>query len=58
MELPVTDVAALARLSGLEIAPEYAEGVAMQWAAVHMQARLVLQLDLDEAIEPAPVFRP
>jgi hypothetical protein len=58
MELPVTDVAALARLIGLEIGPEYAEGVAIQWAALQMQARLVLQLDLDEAIEPAPVFRP
>ncbi|MEJ0004895.1 MAG: DUF4089 domain-containing protein [Steroidobacteraceae bacterium] len=58
MAVPVAEVAALARLIGLEIAPQYMQDVAMQLVALQTQAQLVLELDLDEAIEPAPVFLP
>jgi hypothetical protein len=52
------DVAALANLAGLEVPAEYREGVAIQLTAVQAQAQLVMDLELDEGIEPAPVFRP
>jgi len=58
MAVPVAEVAALARLVGLAIPPRYAQGVATQLAALQTQAQLVMDLELDEAIEPAPVFLP
>ena len=58
MGAPVTDVAALARLAGFEIPPQFEEGVAIQLAAVQVQAKLVLDFSLDEETEPAPIFLP
>jgi hypothetical protein len=52
------DVAALASLAGLDIPPEYLDGVATQLAALLLQAELVLSFPLADEIEPAPVFTP
>jgi hypothetical protein len=58
MAVPEADVAALARLSGLRIPEQYAQGVALQLVALQTQAQLVMDLELDEATEPAPIFVP
>jgi Protein of unknown function (DUF4089) len=58
MAVPEADVAVLARLSGLRIPPQYAQGVAIQLVALQTQAQLVMDLELDEATEPAPIFVP
>lgn len=52
----LVDIDAMAKLAGLDIPQEYREGVATQFAALMVQAQLVLSLELDDAIEPAPVF--
>ena len=58
MGAPVEHVAALARLAGLEVPPQFEEGVAIQLAAVQAQAKLVMDFSLDEATEPAAIFLP
>jgi hypothetical protein len=52
------DVAALAKLAGLDIPPEYRDGVATQLAALLIQAELLLSFPLADELEPAPVFTP
>jgi hypothetical protein len=54
----LVDIDALAKLAGLEIPQEYRDGVAAQFAALMVQAEWVLSLELDDEIEPAPVFTP
>ena len=51
-------VAAAAPLLGLTIAPEWQAAVAQNLKTVAAAAALVLDFPLDEALEPAPVFRP
>jgi hypothetical protein len=53
-----TTVDTLAKLAGLDIPSEYHEGVATQFAALLVQAGLVLNFTLPDEIEPAPVFTP
>jgi len=52
------DVAALAKLAGLEIAEEHRENVATQLSGLMVHARLVMDFPLPDEVEPAPVFRP
>jgi hypothetical protein len=52
------DLDMLAALVGLDIPPEYREGVATQFQALKVQAELVLSFPLTEEVEPAPVFTP
>jgi hypothetical protein len=52
------DVAMLARINGLTIAPEYLPGVARNLAVLEEQIALLTAPPLDAEIEPAPVFRP
>jgi Protein of unknown function (DUF4089) len=50
-------VAALDSLLELNIPPEYAAGVAENLAQLLVQAKLVMELELPQDTEPAPVFR-
>ncbi len=52
------DIEELARLADLHIPWGYHAGVAAQFAALMVQAELVLSFPLDAAIEPGPVFTP
>jgi hypothetical protein len=52
------DLDMLAGLAGLDIPPEYRDGVATQFQALRVQAELVLSFPLAEELEPAPVFTP
>ncbi len=52
------DLDGLAELAGLSIPWGYREGGITQFAALMVQADLVLSFPLDEEIEPAPVFTP
>ena len=57
MGVSVAEVARLARLIGLQIPAQYVEGVATQLTALQTQAQLVMDLDLEQASEPAPDCR-
>jgi hypothetical protein len=62
--LPLTEdaagavVDAFVPLLGIAIAPEWREAVTANVRATAAAARLVLDFPLDDAVEPAPVFRP
>ena len=51
-------VAAAAQAQGLTLDPEQLRRVAAVFARNADIARLVLEFDLPESIEPAPVFQP
>lgn len=48
----------MAAVMGLKIEPEWQESVVANMAATARAAELVLGLELDEHVEPAPVFEP
>ena len=48
---------ALAPVLGLAVDPAWRGGVTAHWLAIQAAARLVLDFPLDDAVEPAPVFR-
>jgi Protein of unknown function (DUF4089) len=50
-------VVALGSVAELNIAPEYAGGVAENLARLLAQAKLVMEFELPSDMEPAPVFR-
>ncbi len=52
------DIDELAELAGLGIPWGYRDGVATQFAALMVQADLVLSFSLGDETEPAPVFTP
>jgi hypothetical protein len=54
----LVDIDELAKLAGIDIPWGYHAGVATQFAALMVQAELVLNFPLDAEIEPAPVFTP
>jgi hypothetical protein len=54
----LVDIDELAKLAGLDIPWGYHAGVAKQFAALMVQAELVLNFPLDAETEPAPVFTP
>ena len=51
-------IAAAAAAIGLPLPPEYRPGVRQNWETVTRMARLVLEAEMDEREEPAPVYRP
>jgi hypothetical protein len=51
-------VAASAQAQGLTLDPEQLQRVAAAFARIADIARVVLEFDLPESIEAAPVFRP
>ena len=61
--LPLTDdaagavVDALVPLVGIPMAPEWRDAVLANVKATAAAAALVLEAPLDDAVEPAPVFR-
>ncbi len=60
---PLTDEAAgavvdaMIPLLGIPMAPEWRDAVAANVKATAAAAALVLEVPLDDAVEPAPVFR-
>jgi hypothetical protein len=52
------DIDELANLVGLQIPEAHREHAAAQYAALLLQAELVLSFPLEDEIEPAPVFIP
>ena len=48
----------LIKLTGIDIPPEYRDGVATQLETLMAQAALVMSFSLPDATEPAPVFTP
>jgi len=62
MAMPELDaeahVAHMAGVMGLEIRPEWREGVVANMRATARAAALVLDFSLDEHVEPASVFEP
>lgn len=48
----------MAAVMGLSIEPEWLDSVVANMAATARAAELVLGLELDEHVEPAPVFVP
>ena len=50
-------VGALGSVVDLNIPPEYAAGVAENLARLLAQAKLVMEFELSQDTEPAPVFR-
>ena len=57
MPLDPTQLAALASLAGIEIAPEHMPGVIANLELLAQQAALLFEGDVTAAVEPAPVFR-
>jgi len=57
MTVAAAGIEALQRAAAA-VPPEYREGVAMQLTALLLQAQLVQEFPLPDAIEPAPVFTP
>lgn len=55
---PATCVDATAALIGLPIDPEHHPGVVLNLEWIAQMAALVTEFPLDDADEPAPVFRP
>ena len=51
-------VDAMAPWLGLAVRPDWREPVAANLVALTQAASLVLSFPLDDALEPAPVFRP
>lgn len=51
-------VAAAAQAQGLSLVPEQQERIAAVFARNAEIARLVLEFDLPDSVEPAPVFEP
>jgi hypothetical protein len=51
-------IEAAAAALGLPLTPEYRPGVRQNWETVTRMAKLVLEADMDEREEPAPVYRP
>jgi hypothetical protein len=56
--VPVPYVDLAAPLAGLSIPPQYREGVERNIQRAAQIARPLMDLDLDEKVEPAAVFRP
>jgi hypothetical protein len=50
-------VDAAARAAGVAITPEQRAGVLMNFARIAAMAALVNGLEIDETVDPAPVFR-
>ena len=55
---PEAVIDAMAPLLGLTIAPEYRAGIATNLAVTSALVTLVLDVPLDDHVEPAAVFRP
>ncbi len=51
-------IEAAAAALGLPLSPEFRPGVRQNWETVTRMAKLVLEADMDEREEPAPVYRP
>ncbi len=49
---------AMAPLLGIAVAPEFRPGVVQNLATIMRLAAVVLEAEIDEREEPAPVFRP
>lgn len=58
MELTEQEVALLATLHNLEIAPGHMPGVIRNLAVLREQAALLFEPPLALLLEPSPVFRP
>lgn len=50
--------AMMAQMQELPLPEDYRAGVEAHLAAAFRLARLVLEFELDDDVEPAPVFRP
>ncbi len=57
-ETAAAHVQTMARILGLEIAPERRKGVAEQVRAIGRAAGLVMDFDLPDTLESAEIFRP
>jgi hypothetical protein len=51
-------VATLAHAAGFALAPEALAGIAVQLRRAYLIAAPLLTVDLDEHVEPGPVWRP
>ena len=49
---------AMAPLLGIAVAPEFRPGIVQNLATIVRLAAVVLEAEIDEREEPAPVFRP